>query len=269
YSGDLARACSGLEAALPEFIKQGQRTLETSVLYLLGLIYGLSGQTDQAIESHKRVLAITEQYDEKVYRSQSLWALGIAMWRQGDADRAVQLLEQSLELSRIVHSQRSVAKTIEALAWIACELSDAQRAAVLLGAADGLAQAVGTSAVIHSNLIVYQEECVEKAGKKLGEAAFAAAYRKGEQLGYDSAIAYALHEHTPSTPSPDIDPSTRLTKRERQVADLVAEGLTNQGIADRLVISRRTAQGHVEHILAKLGFTSRAQIAAWVAEADN
>jgi non-specific serine/threonine protein kinase len=46
----------------------------------------------------------------------------------------------------------------------------------------------------------------------------------------------------------------------------VAEGLTNKQIAARLVISPRTAQGHVEHLLAKLGFASRTQIAAWVAE---
>jgi non-specific serine/threonine protein kinase len=42
--------------------------------------------------------------------------------------------------------------------------------------------------------------------------------------------------------------------------------MTNREIADQLVIAQRTAEGHVEHILSKLGFTSRAQIAAWVAE---
>ncbi|MFE3003041.1 response regulator transcription factor, partial [Nocardia sp. NPDC059246] len=60
---------------------------------------------------------------------------------------------------------------------------------------------------------------------------------------------------------------TTLTKRERQVADLVADGLTNKQIASRLVISQHTADGHVEHILTKLGFTSRAQIAAWIVDA--
>ena len=56
-----------------------------------------------------------------------------------------------------------------------------------------------------------------------------------------------------------------LTSRELEVATLVAEGLTNRQIADRLVISERTAQNHVQHILTKLGFTSRSQIAAWTA----
>jgi non-specific serine/threonine protein kinase len=57
-----------------------------------------------------------------------------------------------------------------------------------------------------------------------------------------------------------------LTPREKEIADLVARGMSNKEIAAALVISLRTAEGHVEHILAKLGFTSRAQIAAWGAE---
>jgi DNA-binding CsgD family transcriptional regulator len=54
-----------------------------------------------------------------------------------------------------------------------------------------------------------------------------------------------------------------LTAREREIASLVAAGLSNRAIADRLVISERTAQNHVQHILGKLGFANRAQIAAW------
>ena len=54
-----------------------------------------------------------------------------------------------------------------------------------------------------------------------------------------------------------------LTKREREVAAFVAEGLTNRDIADRLVISDRTVETHVEHIRNKLGVRSRAQVATW------
>jgi len=56
-----------------------------------------------------------------------------------------------------------------------------------------------------------------------------------------------------------------LSRREREVAKLVADGLTNRQIADRLFIAERTAEGHVEQIRNKKGFTSRSQIAAWVA----
>jgi DNA-binding NarL/FixJ family response regulator len=59
--------------------------------------------------------------------------------------------------------------------------------------------------------------------------------------------------------------SPPLTKRELEVAALIESGLSNREIAERLVISKRTADGHVERILAKLGFSSRAQVAAWIA----
>jgi DNA-binding CsgD family transcriptional regulator len=57
-----------------------------------------------------------------------------------------------------------------------------------------------------------------------------------------------------------------LTRRELEIAGLVAQGLSNKEIAGILVIAQRTAEGHVEHILRKLGFTSRSQIAAWAAQ---
>ena len=56
-----------------------------------------------------------------------------------------------------------------------------------------------------------------------------------------------------------------LTTREREVAVLIAHGLTNRQIAERLVIALRTADNHVQHIFDKLGLSSRAQVAAWVA----
>lgn len=57
----------------------------------------------------------------------------------------------------------------------------------------------------------------------------------------------------------------KLSPREREVADLVAQGLRDREISSRLVISRRTAESHVAHILTKLGFSSRVQLATFVA----
>jgi DNA-binding NarL/FixJ family response regulator len=64
-------------------------------------------------------------------------------------------------------------------------------------------------------------------------------------------------------PGPRPRPSMRLTGRPRQVAALVTDGLTNREIGERLVISERSAEGHVERIRIRLGVRSRAQIAAW------
>jgi DNA-binding NarL/FixJ family response regulator len=73
----------------------------------------------------------------------------------------------------------------------------------------------------------------------------------------------------PAAPaSPARAARQQLTKREREVAALVASGLSNKEIAEKLVISERTAEGHVERILGKLGFRSRSQIASWQAGGD-
>ncbi len=59
-----------------------------------------------------------------------------------------------------------------------------------------------------------------------------------------------------------------LTRREREIAGLVAEGMSNRAIAERLFLAERTVEGHVEHALNKLGFTSRAQLAAWISREE-
>jgi DNA-binding NarL/FixJ family response regulator len=73
---------------------------------------------------------------------------------------------------------------------------------------------------------------------------------------------------TQSDLSPDDSKQrvTELSPRERQVAALLAEGLTNRQLAERLVVTERTIAAHIEHILDKLGFASRHQVATWAAE---
>ncbi|MFC9551328.1 protein kinase [Rhodococcus sp. NPDC056960] len=268
YRGDLAHACPLLEDALAEFDRQADRTLRTSALYTLALAYGLRGEAERATECNERLLATTEACGESMFRSYSQWSMAVVKWRKGDADGAARLLEHALQITRRVHSPRITASCLEALAWIAGERRDWTRAAVLMGAADELGRSVDSVAVMYPDMLVYHDTCEQQTRRALGERAFTAARGSGQHLDFDAAVAYALDEQPPASPTPAGSP-VRLTKRERQVAGLVAEGLTNQAIANRLVISPRTAQGHVEHILSKLGFTSRSQIAAWVVESHD
>ena len=80
------------------------------------------------------------------------------------------------------------------------------------------------------------------------------------------ALASFPQEKPPLPREATRQASGGLTAREREVAALVAQGKTSREIADLLVVSERTAEGHVSNILGRLGFTSRAQIAAWVVE---
>ncbi|WP_345342849.1 protein kinase domain-containing protein [Rhodococcus olei] len=264
-SGDLASACVRLERALDVFVARGDLLAQVSVLLTLGWARELQRDTARALESHEKVLAITESHGESVFRSHALWATAVAVWSQGDRDRPPQLLQQALGLVRRWRDPFLTAACLEGLAWTVSAEGRARRAAVLMGAAQAQGRLAGASIVVFPGLLVHHDECERNTRRALGPRAFEAAHRDGGSFDLDAAIAYALGEE-PATAPPSTGPSTELTKRERQVADLVAEGLTNKAIATRLVIAPRTADGHVEHVLAKLGFTSRAQIAAWVVE---
>lgn len=265
YSGDLPLACSRLEDALEVFGSRGDLSLEVFILMMLGLAYTLQGDMSRASICQQRALSVTEFRGESVYRSYALWAMAVALFRQEEYGRAVRLLKQCLRLTVLVDEPVVAAQCVEVLAWIACREQTAQRGAKLMGAAEALAAAVGCGPVLFRDLLGYHDECKESARHALGIRGFESLHRKGKALGVEEAVTYALGEQTQAVLSPSHD-APKLTNRERQVADLVARGLTNKAIAAKLVISQRTAQGHVEHILAKLGFTSRAQIAAWVVE---
>ena len=85
-------------------------------------------------------------------------------------------------------------------------------------------------------------------------------------MGLGEATAYALGDDVPVPTAATTQEQTplTLTRRQLEVASLIAEGLTNKEIASRLFISERTAEGHVDQICNKLGFNSRVQIAAWL-----
>ena len=94
-------------------------------------------------------------------------------------------------------------------------------------------------------------------------------------MGPDEATDYALALETSPRATRNDGPvvtdrrATLLTSREREVAALIAQGLTNREIAARLVVAERTAEGHVQSILNKLGVNSRGRIAAWVARHES
>ncbi|BAH51249.1 protein kinase domain-containing protein [Rhodococcus opacus] len=267
FGGRLPDARARLELAAEAFGGRND-VYEVAAIVGLGMTHDLLNDTVRAIESHERVLAITEAQGESVYRSYSLWALAVAVWRLGERARAARLLGQALQVDRRVNDRLNASVCLQALAWIAAEEQNMERSVVLLGAAETLARSVGSSTVLVPGLSVYQDECERLTRGAMTEQAFAAAHRKGEAFGFDAAVAYALGEQV-SAASTSAGPSPKPTKREREVAALIAEGLTNKEIAARLVISPRTAQGHVEHLLTKLGFNSRAQIAAWVVESQS
>jgi len=264
-SGDPPQARAPLEAAFESFTAQDDVYGQVFALLGLGWTHESQGDSAAALSYHEKALAITESYGDSGYRSYALWGTTVAAWHHGDRDGALRLLRQWLPLIRQQKDLLMATNALETLAWIVgAQAGSARLAAVLLGATNAMRQLAGTSAVFFPSLVVHGEDCERAARRTLGRRSFEAAYHEGAAMDLDAAIGYALGEQ-PQAAARGPAPSD-LTTREREVADLVADGLTNKAIAARLHISQRTADGHVEHILAKLGFTRRAQIAAWVAE---
>ena len=278
-AGDLYQAIAQYEvglAVLPAAVGGRVRAL---LLTSLAQAAGLAGDEQRAVACHRELAALTEAGSEFIrrgYSAWSLWALGVAAWRRGDLDRATGLQQQSLRLRARRNNRMGRAYCVEMLAWIAASRHQDERAAVLLGAAAGLWQSIGTTLDGNQPLAGFQRDCERQARQALGETAFQAGYHRGLQLPAEDAVAYALQQPpspgkqpapaAPGTPARAAPgPAAPLTPRELQVARLIAAGRGNKQIAAELVISQRTAEGHVEHILTKLGFTCRAQVAAWAA----
>jgi non-specific serine/threonine protein kinase len=265
FSGNPDRAVRDITRAFEVFRPEDNLLRYVWALNHLGLAYHQVGDTSRAIACYDESLSITEPLGETVYRGRSCWNLGLALWADGNHARAEALLRKGLKLARLVDDPFGSAWCMEVLAWIAADAKRYQRAAVLMGAVQTLLDEIDTPAIRVLGMTANHEECARVSKLELGARKFETEFRKGAKLKVSEATALALDENPPITvPSDNDGPS--LTKRESEVADLVAQGLTNKAIAAKLVISIRTAQGHVEHILTKLGFTSRAQIAGWVVE---
>jgi DNA-binding CsgD family transcriptional regulator len=189
---------------------------------------------------------------------------------------AHQLLQQSLRLRWALRGEVGIAMCLETLAEIAASRGQAGRAARLLGSAHAGLEASGVSlmALPISRYPGTQLPGDGQAGTfvraSLGAEEFASAWAEGQAMLTDQAVAYALATDTSSEPvassrrsAPIAVAPGRLTRRERDVAELVGQGLTNRQIAGELVISTWTASTHVRNILAKLGVARRAQLAAW------
>lgn len=172
---------------------------------------------------------------------------------------------------------------VEVLGWVAVSTGGARRAALLFGAADRRWALIGMPLFGVEAFLRWREECRRSCLEELGEQAYETAYQRGGRLHLDDVVAYGLGEKAEPSVAPAASagaapdsllstsasknsvPFQALTRREREVAAMVAQGMSNREIAARLVIAQRTVEGHVEHILSKLGFSSRTQIAAWIA----
>lgn len=200
-------------------------------------------------------LAYATSIGERWMRSLALWSLALAAFTEGSLEEAESRAREALTLEEGIEDPVGDCLVLELLSWIDAARSPTERSAVLLGAAQSRWRRIGSDIRVHGpRMGAHHERCVAVVRQKLGAVAFDRLTAVGERLSLADAAAFA------AAPG---KPATGLSGRETEVAAGIHEGLSNREIAERLVLSVRTVDTHVQRILAKLGFTSRAQIAVW------
>jgi predicted ATPase/DNA-binding CsgD family transcriptional regulator len=221
---------------------------------------GESGRARQVAES---ALRLSEARGEQWGRCQALWALGFDSWMSGDYTEATELVQQALAM-KPEFNRVGTALDIDLLAWIAASQKDHERAARLWGAARAMWADLGTTiGAFGSHFGDHSSRCEEQLRAGLHPERFGELSSEGASWTARHTVDYALSVDQ-SASGPTNKALTSLTRREREVANMVADGLSNREIASALVLSTRTIDGHVENIFSKLHFNSRAQLAAWV-----
>ena len=177
-------------------------------------------------------------------------------------------LVDALDLMQELGRPSALTAILEGFATLAAIRGEAARALTLEAAAARMREAHGFGWRL--DLRTRVEGWLADARRRAGGAASEKAERKGLAMDLEAAAAYALSgveaRSARRRAREEKQPEAGLTRREIDVVSLVAKGLTSRQIAERLFISHRTAETHVDRILTKLNFRSRAQIAVWAAQ---
>jgi non-specific serine/threonine protein kinase len=188
--------------------------------------------------------------------SLSLYLAGRDIESTWTATRALQVKQ---EIGDVI----GIAFTLELLGWLAARAGSHQRAAWLLGGADPLWERAGGRLAATASFERLHAEAVGRCGSALGGKLFAELFARGVRHPVEEMTAFAVNDAGDPAEGGGgtrIRLPSQLTAREREIASLVAAGLSNRQIAEMLFISRRTVDAHLEHIFGKLGITSRVML---------
>ncbi|QCB98872.1 LuxR family transcriptional regulator [Arthrobacter sp. PAMC25564] len=271
FSGNLSEAITLYESAIAAHKKAGDTASALTALFQLALAQSCNGDVNLALSTCRESLELSSRHGERWTHAFSLWVSALCHWRLGDNAQARQAAMAALEIQQEFKDAICAALTIELLSWIAASESRFETAAELANAATSVWKGLGTTIdAFGPHLKADSAQSAETVLNHLSPRRMAELSAKQPRLTKEEAIAMALGVTSPVPPVSAVGGASAakspLTPREREIARLVAEGLSNRSIAQTLVISPRTVDGHVENILGKLGFGSRAQIAAWVAQ---
>ena len=230
------------------------------LLHMQGLVEYHSGHLEAAREIFEANLRNCHRIGFRSLHASTQTLLGAVLVESGDLDAARASFQSALTASLDIGDHWMIHLLLTWLAALALAGGRPRTAMLLTGAAQKFGDL--RESKLPSGWLPRIESGLQRARKSLGSAA-GRLIAEGRRMTLDEACKAAL------STAPDgaaVEPLHQLTRRQREVARLVAEGSSNREIAAKLVVSERTAEYHVQQILNTLGFGSRAQIAAWYAE---
>jgi len=271
--GNLREAQQLAKASIAVMRRIDQQWGTARALLGLGDLARVRKDPGDARRHYLEALVILREIDARPEIARCLAGLGRVAMDLGALALARQHLAESLRLSHSTGARIGVARGLEAFAGLAVREDRPELAVRLTAAAAALRDVAGLPALTGARTERYLA-----SARHLGENTIARLWAQGLAMSSDEAVALALEAgpgprsfgggDTVALTALGSDPAATappgaLTPRERQVVELVASGRSNKAIAGELFISPATAARHVANILAKLGFRSRAQIAAW------
>lgn len=263
--GDHARARALYEEALGTYRARGDLQGIADAQSHLSLIALQHRELAEALSAEDESLRIWRELGDLQGVAWALHGRGCIGLEAGDLEAATRDFREGLEIARTLGHGWAIALLIDGVASAAAAAGHPQRALRLAGAAAAIRKRAGTPlAPMHERLL---HRWLERARHALRPGPAAERYAGGGALADEEAITEALAgEDAPLAPAVPDEHWAVLSEREREVAALVAQGLTNRQIAERLFIAPGTADRHVANILGKLDMRNRAQVAAWVTE---
>jgi predicted ATPase/DNA-binding CsgD family transcriptional regulator len=274
--GNLREAQQLARASIAVMRRIDQQWGTARALLGLGDLARMRKDPGDARRHYLEALVILREIDARPEIARCLAGLGRVAMDLGALALARQHLAESLRLSQSTGARIGVARGLEAFAALATREDRPELAVQLTAAAAALRDVAGLPALSGA-----RTERHLASARHLGENTVARLWAQGLALSSDEAVALALDVgagpqsfgggDTVALTALGSDqaataPPGALTPRERQVVALIANGRSNKSIAEELFISPATAARHVANILGKLGFRSRAQIAAWAAD---
>ncbi|WP_017571515.1 ATP-binding protein [Nocardiopsis halotolerans] len=258
--GDTAQATAYLEHSISVAEKLGDRWSVARCLHGLGSLAAELRDFAGARERFSEALSVFGELEAAPATTHCARELGRLYLAEGEVLRARGPLSTCLRVSFTSGQRLAVARALEALAELALAEDEAERAAALVGVAADLRTSLDRPSAETLRL----RSAVER---RVGGTRTAEAWNAWRSLPLEQVRDRALAFPRPPAPSPSGPES--LTPREREIAELAEQGLSNREIAERLTISQATAARHIANIFRKLSISSRTQLTGWALSGDG